>query len=84
LPGVPYSFAVSHAALWIAFMIPWSRPSTSSRDQERRRLFCDISRPDVATPPAFAALPGPYSTFASRNTFAPSRLVGMLAPSEIT
>ena len=37
-------------------------PTTSSRVQLRRRLFCDISRPEVATPPAFAALPGPNST----------------------
>ena len=29
------------------------------RDQERRMLFWDISRPEVATPPALAALPGP-------------------------
>ena len=47
------------AALWIAFMMPCSRWSTSSRVQLRRMLFCDISRPEVATPPALAALPGP-------------------------
>src|SRR6266852_3395334 len=41
------------------FMISWSRLSTSSRDQESLMLFCDISRPDVATPPAFATLPLP-------------------------
>ena len=41
------------------FMMPCSFSSTSSRVQERRMLFCDISRPEVATPPALAALPGP-------------------------
>ena len=57
--GVPNCPAVSQHALWIAFMMRCSRSSTSSRDQLRRMLFCDISRPDVATPPALAALPGP-------------------------
>ena len=58
-PGVPYFSAVSNAALWIAIMILCSRSSTSSRVQVSRMLFCDISRPEVATPPAFAAFAGP-------------------------
>ena len=34
-----------------------SLPSTSSDDHDRRALFCAISRPDTATPPALAAYP---------------------------
>ena len=59
LPGVPYSSAVSKQVLWMAIMMLCSLRSTSSRVQLRRALFCDISRPDVATPPAFAAFAGP-------------------------
>ena len=45
--------------LWqILTMIPCSFASTSSNVQLRRSLFWDISRADVATPPALAALPG--------------------------
>eukprot|EP00964_Phaeocystis_antarctica_P008800 scaffold4776_cov38-Phaeocystis_antarctica.AAC.1 len=33
-------------------MMVSSRPSTSSRVQARRSEFCDISRPETATPPA--------------------------------
>ena len=47
-------------------------------------LFCAISRPETATPPALAALPGPYRMRASRNWVTPSRSVGMLAPSATT
>src|SRR5215468_7201675 len=65
-------------------MILWRRSSTSSRVQERRMLFCDISSPDVATPPALAALAGPYRTLLSRNRRVASRVLGMLAPSETT
>src|SRR3546814_11206193 len=42
-----------------------------------------ISSPDTATPPALAALPGAYISFASRKTCAPARSVGMFAPSLI-
>ena len=38
-----------------------------SRLQARRILFCVISKPDTATPPALAALPGPYSIFEARK-----------------
>src|SRR5215470_11185218 len=62
-------------------MILCRRSSTSSRVQESRMLFCDISRPEVATPPAFAALAGPYSTLLSRNSLVASSVDGMLAPS---
>ena len=58
-PGVPYFSAVSKHAWWIEIMMSCSRWSTSSRVHESRMLFWDISRPDVATPPAFAALAGP-------------------------
>jgi hypothetical protein len=45
----------------MAFMMPLSLSSTSSRLQLRRALFCAISSPDTATPPAFAAFAGPNS-----------------------
>jgi len=53
------ALAASQAALWMLFMIIFSRVSTSSRVQDSRMLFCDISRPETDTPPALAALPGP-------------------------
>src|SRR4030042_3107644 len=56
--------------------------STSSLDQGRRIEFCVISRPDVATPPALAALPGPNRIFAFRNTSTASGVEGIFAPSE--
>ena len=62
-------------------MILCSLSSTSSRVQEMRALFCDISRPEVATPPAFAAFAGPYRILASRNSLVASSVLGMLAPS---
>ena len=40
-----------------------------------------LVRAEVATPPAFAALPGPKRMPAFRNTSVPSSVVGMLAPS---
>ena len=46
--------------------MPCSRWSTSSRVQDSRSEFCDISSPDVATPPAFAALAGPYQDLLDR------------------
>ncbi|MNT13260.1 hypothetical protein D3C72_1482220 [compost metagenome] len=62
-------------------MIPLRRASTSSRVQERRWAFWLISRPEVATPPALAALPGANSTRASWKTLMAAALEGMLAPS---
>ncbi len=53
------AFGSVDAGLWMLFMMPLSRLSTSSRVQESRRLFWDISSPDTDTPPALAALPGP-------------------------
>ena len=62
-------------------MMPWSLLSTSSNVQWSLSLFCDISKADVATPPAFEALPGANNTpFAWRYSVA-SIDVGMLAPS---
>ena len=55
----PYSSAVSRAFLWIVNMMWRKRESTSSRGHGNRIEFWLISRPDAATPPAFAALPGP-------------------------
>jgi len=43
--------------------------------------FCAISRPDTATPPALAALPGRNSTLLCRNTSAASGVQGIFAPS---
>ncbi len=65
-------------------MISRSRSSTPSRVHDRRIAFCDISSPLTATPPAFAAFPGPYSTPAVTNWSTPSGTVGMLAPSLTT
>ncbi len=47
-------------------------------------LFCDISSPDVATPPALAAFAGPYRILCSRNSFVASSVLGMFAPSLTT
>ncbi len=57
------------------------RASTSLRSQGRRSAFCVISRPEVATPPAFDALPGAYSAFAAWKTSMASSVDGMFAPS---
>src|SRR5215467_2764050 len=81
LPGVPYFSAVSKQFWWMAIMILCRRSSTSSRVQLSRALFWAISRPDVATPPALAALAGPYRIFASRNILVASSVDGMFAPS---
>ena len=48
-------------ALKMDFMMLLSLSSTSSLLQDRRALFCAISSPDTATPPALAALAGPNS-----------------------
>src|SRR6266576_542149 len=79
LPGVPYLSAVSKQFLWMAIMILCRRSSTSSRVQLSRALFWAISRPLVATPPALAALAGPYRIFASRNILVASSVVGIVA-----
>ena len=50
------------AAVKMAFMMPLSFSSTSSLLQAMRALFCAISSPETATPPALAALAGPNST----------------------
>src|SRR6202007_2678990 len=81
LPGVPYFSAVSKQFRWMAIMILCRRSSTSSRVQLSRALFWAISRPDVATPPALAALAGPYRILASRNILVASSVDGMFAPS---
>src|SRR5438270_2662034 len=80
-PGVPYFSAVSKQFWWMAIMILCRRSSTSWRVQLSRALFWAISSPDVATPPALAALAGPYRTLASRNILVASSVLGMFAPS---
>ena len=50
----------------------------------KSELYFGIAEHDTATPPAFAALPGPYRILASTNCITPSRLVGMFAPSATT
>jgi hypothetical protein len=68
----------------MAFMMSFRRASTSSRGHVIRRESCDISSPLTATPPALAALPGPYRMPASMNRSTPSGTVGMFAPSLTT
>ena len=55
--------------------------STSSAVQYKRWELCAISKPEVATPPALAALPGPNNTPASKKASVASIVVGMFAPS---
>ncbi len=43
----------------MVFLMPWRSSSTFSQVQLRREEFWLISRPETATPPAFAALAGP-------------------------
>ena len=43
--------------------------------------FWLISRPEVETPPALAALPGPYMIFFATNCSTASGVLGMFAPS---
>ena len=62
-------------------MIRCRRSSTSSAVHLRRMLFCVISRPEVATPPALLALPGLYNIFAPWKSAIASGVLGMLAPS---
>ena len=59
----------------------WSLESTSSNVQLKRSLFCDISNAEVATPPAFAALPGANKILFSCRYFVASKVVGIFAPS---
>src|SRR5665647_2098725 len=62
-------------------MMPCRRASTSSRVQLRRRLFWLISSPEVATPPALTALPGPKGTLFWWKMSTASAVHGMLAAS---
>src|SRR6266513_1786969 len=82
LPGWPYSAAVSHEFLKIVDMMWRKRESTSSRVHEKRIEFWLISRPEVATPPALAALPGPKRIFLARNRSTAAGALGILAASE--
>ena len=63
-------------------IIVCSLASTSSLVHDRRIEFWLISKPDVETPPALAALPGPNSILAFKNTLIASIVDGILAPSE--
>ena len=63
------------------FMIWWSLPSTSSKVHSSRSLFWLISRAEVATPPALAALAGPKRMPLLWNTATAPGVEGMLAPS---
>src|SRR3989339_1538860 len=55
--------------------------STSSNNQDNLWLFCAISNPETATPPALAALAGPKATLFFKKTLIASGVEGMLAPS---
>ena len=57
------------------------RWSTSSRVHDKRIAFWLISKPEVATPPAFDALPGAYKIFAFTNVSTAPKVDGILAPS---
>src|SRR5512133_1891826 len=60
------------------------RESTSCLVHDKRIEFWLISSPEVATPPAFAAFPGPYRILPLRNTVIASGVDGIFAPSETT
>ena len=59
----------------------FNRSSTSSLVQFKRIEFCVISKPEAATPPALAALPGANNTLASKNCLIASKVQGILAAS---
>src|SRR5690606_18311115 len=67
--------------LWIPSMIPFRRKSTFSLLQLNLNEFCDISIPEVATPPALDAFPGAKSTLAPWKRWMASGVEGILAPS---
>ena len=62
-------------------MMSASRASVFSKLQRSREAFCCISSAEVATPPAFAALPGPNLTPACWKARIASGVQGILAPS---
>ena len=69
-PGVPYFSAVRAAAFVNGLHdVVKTVVDFFATSHGIRMLFCAISRPEVATPPALAALPGPNRIFASRNRF---------------
>src|SRR3989339_787572 len=55
--------------------------SVSSKLQDSLWLFWAISKPEVATPPALAALAGPKATLFFKKTLIASGVEGILAPS---
>jgi hypothetical protein len=65
-------------------MIFCNLSSTSSLLRDRRKLFCDISNPEVATHPALDAFPGEKSIFASWNAAMASGVEGIFAHSPTT
>src|SRR5690606_8106046 len=62
-------------------MISKSFLSTSSAVQLYLIEFCDISKPEVATPPALDAFPGANSILAPWKACIASGVDGILAPS---
>ena len=62
-------------------MIVCSFASTSAAVHDRRMAFCDISSPEVATPPALDALPGANRTPAWINASTAPKVDGIFAPS---
>src|SRR4029077_10497435 len=84
LPDCPYSSAVSQEVLKMVDMMWRNRESTSSRGHGKRIEFWLISRPEVATPPTFAALPGPNRIFFCMNRSTAVRTLGLFAASETT
>src|SRR5205814_3085574 len=82
LPCCPYSSAVSQEFLKIVDTMWRNRDSPSSRGHGKRIDFWLISRPEVATHPAFAAFPGPNRIFFARNRSTAAGTLGMLAASD--
>ena len=70
----------SHLAFWTGRDAAKMDP-TFSAFQLKRAAFCAISNPEVATPPALAALPGANKTPASIKASVAAMVVGIFAPS---
>ena len=79
-----FPYSVFHTGCMDILHNAMKRLSTSSLDHDRRIEFWVISSPEVATPPAFAAFPGPNRILCLRKTLTASGVEGMLAPSETT
>ena len=80
----PFSDPCLTQVVWICLIISFKRLSTFSLESGILVLFWLISIPDTATPPAFAAFPGPNNIFLSIKSSTASLVDGILAPSATT